>query len=188
MHSSAFTLKAMFYLVSKLPNGVLIGVLRDRCCFQIGASGETSTTGLGPDGQRLPERRTRGEAAADGPITAVDALPRLTCRTTPQKQRDEIPGWWKERASAFARQEALPETATGWCYDCSVGTWAFPPFLGAIEQPSSLPVPSTPRRASVPAFHPHVFPAHSACFVAAARDGVACAWCGALLGGRLCGC
>jgi len=50
----------------------------------------------------------------------VDPTPRLTCRTTPEIQRNVIPAWWTERHEAWKRQEA-GSSPTKWCYDCSVG-------------------------------------------------------------------
>ena len=56
----------------------------------------------------------------------VDPLPRLTCRSTPQKDAGVVPSWWHERHAAWLRRERGGDDArglapTGYCYDCSVG-------------------------------------------------------------------
>ena len=93
----------------------------------------------------------------------VDPLPRLTCRSTPQKDAGVVPSWWHERHAAWLRRERGGDDArglapTGYCYDCSVGaemirdgcasnsSQYYPPGItcGVDEAPFAGPYPPSP--------------------------------------------
>ena len=74
------------------------------------SKGEVSATGANPAGEPL-EMASAGERA-------VDPSPRLTCRTTPELERNHIPAWWRERQAQWrqmreAKKQARDDEAEG---------------------------------------------------------------------------